>query len=82
MACTPMVSPPIIPLPGGVSITPPSPPPLPGDLSMCCKAIHFAVPIPPIPLPTVVVGLSTAISTFLNGITAYLDSLPLICPKE
>jgi hypothetical protein len=51
-------------------------------VTLCCKAIHFNIPIPPLPLPTVVVGLSAAISTFLNGITAYLDSLPLICPKE
>lgn len=83
MSCTPMISPPIIPLPGGTTISPPSPPPLPGDKTLCCKLISFNIPIPPIPLPPLVIpGVSEAIALFLKGITDYLDSLPMVCPKE
>jgi len=78
-----MISPPVVPLPPGVSIAPPAPPPLPDNLTLCCKLVQFNIPIPPIPLPPLIIpGLSEVIANFIKGVTAYIDSLPLICPKE
>ncbi len=82
MSCTPMINPPVTDLPSGTTITPPSPPPLPGDVTLCCKALHLPTFPPLIPLPIALPGLSEVISAFLAGITKYIDSLPIVCPKE
>ncbi len=85
MACTTVIPVPPIPLPPGFSVAPPSLPPIPDiDLQNCCKNIAFSLPPIPLPLPPLVVNPAfiAALTNAMAIVQAYLDSLPLFCPKE
>ena len=71
-------------LPGGITLTPPAPPATEFDADLCCKLLPFAVQPPPLPLPPGVVNAGTAaiIKTTLASVQAYLDALPVSCPRE
>jgi len=69
-------------LSGGLTIAPTLPS---GSFSgeLCCKILSFEVAIAPIPLPPLVItaaapGLQIAIA----AVQAYIDALPLRCPRE
>lgn len=83
MACTPLpqVSAPELPAP--LSIDPPSVS-VEFDAAMCCKIIPFAAATPPIPLPPLTLNpaVNAIITENIALVQAFLDSLPLECPKE
>jgi hypothetical protein len=84
MACTPIPTLPMPSLPGGITLTPPETPDPGFSADLCCKILQFAIPTPPIPLPPGVVNAGTAaiIKTTLASVQAYLDALPVSCPRE
>lgn len=81
-----------------VSLPKPELPPLPAigfslpslgaqdlDASLCCKVPPVSTPAIPNPIPPLALnadGIITIIDTALNEIEAYVDKLPLSCPKE
>jgi len=71
------------PIPGGITIAPPTPPPFPG-VGLCCKLALPPTPIPPIPLGLVVpAAVVVAYNTVLKNVREYIDQLALTtCPKE
>lgn len=82
--CVPI---PVIPqpvLPSGFSLNPPDPFPLPYPLGVCCQTITFPAVLPPIPLPPFTVNLAfiAAVTAGIRVAQAYLDAIPLTCPKE
>ena len=97
MPCTPNIKPPIPKLPpilDGITFSLPIPktPQLP-NIDLCCK-LPFKVPVVP-DLSSILDGvmlngpaaiaISKAIAgynTYVDQIQAYLDSLPLDCPRE
>lgn len=84
MSCKlgPVVPLPILPAP--YSIAPPALPPLPDStLDFCCRQVGFTIPpLPPIFPPGVTVAFPAILNAMLAAVEAYLDALPLTCPKE
>lgn len=84
MACVAIPPIPLPPIPFPLSLTPPDLPPLPFPLGICCQVVQFTLVPPPIPLPpfilnpAFVAGLTAAI----KSVQAYIDAIPLTCPKE
>lgn len=83
MSCTlgPHVDPPV--LPGPYTIAPPALPPIPVDLTLCCKLVAFSTPPGTLPLPAGTSAVFNAIMTAMFGaLLPYFDAIPLTCPKE
>jgi len=86
MACLPLPDVDLPTLPSPLTITPPSPS-LGADVSaeLCCKLVSFdlsvfiVIPIPPLTINPAVIAL---INEALDKIDAFLDALPLDCPRE
>lgn len=84
MACVPI---PVIqqpPLPAGFGFSPPDPFPLPYPNDICCQTIPFPAVAPPLPLPSFILNLAfiAAVTAGIGVAQAYMDSIPLTCPKE
>lgn len=87
MACIPLPKLDLPTLPAPLSLTPPAPPTVSIDanLPFCCKVASLAgsfsipIPIPPLVLNPAVIAI---INAALGAVDAYLDALPLSCPKE
>jgi len=84
MGCLPLPPIPFPVLPAGFSITPPDPYPKPYPPGICCQVIGFPVPSPPLPLPPFVVNPAfiAALTAAMKTVQAYVDAIPLKCPKE
>lgn len=81
MSCVAVDLPPV-PTPPAFAISPPAPPDFPG-VNLCCKLLAFGVPVPPVSLGVAVPPAAlAAINTALETVEAYLDALPLECPRE
>ena len=85
MACICPPKPPIPVLPSPFSIPQPPLPPLP-TLAFCCQLPDIIPPIPPIPWPApldpaTIAAINLALSQAKTAIDAYLDALPLDCPR-
>lgn len=84
MACVPI---PVIPqpvLPSGFNLNPPAPFPLPYPTGICCQTVNFGIGGPPLPLPPFVVNVAfiAALTAAIAVAQAYIDAIPLTCPKE
>lgn len=84
MACVPI---PVIPqpvLPFPFSLAPPPLPDLPFELGICCQVVAFSTVPPPLPLPPFIVNPAfvAALHQAIGVAQAYLDAIPLQCPKE
>lgn len=84
MACVPIPQVPNPELPFPLTIAPPETPDPGFSADLCCKILAFTIPTPPIPLPPGTVNPATAalITSNLAAVQAYLDALPLKCPRE
>ena len=84
MACIDLPAPTIPVLGFGLSLEPPSTPPIDFDLTLCCKIAAIHIPAFPLPLPPFTVNASTQAITdaVMDAIQQFLDALPLECPKE
>ena len=84
MACAPIPELPMPELPGGITLAPPETPDPGFSADLCCKILQFTVPTPPIPLPPLVVNPATSaiIKTTMAAVQAYLDAIPVKCPRE
>lgn len=87
MACIPIPEFPALPDISPFSLTPPPLPSLDLDAELCCKLLLITW-TPTIPLGAItlaVPGATTIVAganAALTAINAYLDSLPLSCPRE
>ena len=82
MACVSVQLPavPSLPDPFTFGVDPPS---FSGDLAVCCKILAFSITPPPIALGAPLLApINAAIEAFVAGVEAYIDALPLECPKE
>lgn len=84
MACVPIPEIPQPVLPAGFSLTPPAPFPLPYAAGICCQTINFTTGAPPLPLPPLIVNPAfiIALTHAISVAQAYIDALPVTCPKE
>lgn len=85
MACVDLPIPTLPVLGLGLSLEPPSTPPIDFDLNLCCKIASIHIPPIPLPLPPLVVNLSTAalVDAAMAAIEEFLNQIPLPdCPKE
>lgn len=82
--CSPMTVPPIPVLPSGFSLAAA----IPGighvfDVKLCCKIFQLPIGLPPIPLGiSVSLPLIAALNSCIGIVNAYLDAIPLLCPRE
>lgn len=83
MPCTPLPDPVLPSLPLGITLEPPLPP-LPEDVTLCCKLAEFPAVSPPLPFPVGVANpaLAQVVTTVMNSVKQYIDDLPLRCPKD
>ena len=84
MPCIPA---PVIPkptLPSGITIPVPSLGSLPDIPAFCCTLSPVSTPKAPIALNALVINpaILEAMAKAVDGVLAYLDSLPLECPRE
>jgi hypothetical protein len=84
MACLELPVPVLPTLGLGLNIEPPTLPSFSGDLRLCCKILQFDIVPPPIPLPPLVFNAAVTVSltAAIAAVQAYIDALPLDCPKE
>ncbi len=84
MACVPIPEAPVPELPAPLTIAPPATPDPGFDAALCCKILQFTVPAPPVPLPPLVVNgpTSAIIKAALAAVQAYIDAIPVKCPRE
>lgn len=84
MACVPLPAAPSPPsLPDGISLTPTIP--IPNfDPALCCKIVQLPTPpaLPPLPPGVFNPAVAAAVEALLASVLAYLDGLPVNCPKE
>ena len=70
-------------LPAGFTIPIPTLLPITLDLTFCCKVASFTIPLPiTLPAATIQPAFILAINAALDTIEAYVDALPLKCPRE
>lgn len=82
MACVPIPSVPIPQLPPGVSIGVPIPS-VEFDVTICCKLLSFSQVAPPLSLNVPLnPAIQAVITSTLQALQNYFDSLPLDCPRE
>ena len=84
MACVPIPEIPLPSLPFPITIAPPATPDPGFAADLCCKILQFSIPTPPIPLPVGVVNPATSaiIKSNLAIVMAYIDAIPVNCPRE
>lgn len=82
--CSQMTLPPFPTLPTGFSIGAA----IPGighvfDAKLCCKIFQLPVGLPPISIGvSVSLPFIAALNSMVGVVNAYLDRVPLLCPKE
>ncbi len=83
MACLPLPIPQLPTLPSGFSVEAPGLPEFSGDIALCCKLVHYNFEFP-ITLGPLVINstLLIAINAAIDTVQAYLDALPLDCPRD
>lgn len=71
-------------LPSPLSLTPPSPPPINVSLQLCCKKPILAASTPPVPFAAAILNptVIAIINAQLALAEAYIDNLPIKCPRE
>lgn len=83
MSCT--LFGPLPPLPDifPLTLTPPTLPPISGDLTICCKLVQFVfvpiLPVGPILINSAVMAVINAQIAIVNG---FIRAMQLPCPKE
>lgn len=83
MPCIPLPKAPVPSLPLPFSVKPPVPPIPKLDANLCCKLPPLPIPTPPIKIPSAVMtGVLPLLQSALAAVNAYLDKLPLKCPRE
>jgi hypothetical protein len=84
MPCLPLPALPLPSIPAPFSLIPELPKVPSIQLDVCCQAINLGEPNIPIPLPPLV--LNTGVIQLMNKgiavVRAYLDALPIDCPRE
>ncbi len=83
MACIPLPTLELPALPTPFGISPPQLPELTGDLGLCCKLVPYSYK-PAIPLSAAVINptVIALVNAMRFAVLAYLDALPLSCPRE
>lgn len=84
MACIALPIPQIPTPPFEFSFTPPVPQIPSLNINLCCKLPPVDLPIPPIPVPTLLLssGLLETLKEAIAQVNSYLNTLPLECPLE
>lgn len=53
------------------------------DATLCCKLLQFELGLPPIDLGiSLSLPIFAAVNAALGAVQAYIDALPLECPKQ
>lgn len=83
MSCLPLPDPTLPTLPDGITLEPELPD-LIGSPELCCKLTSFPFVTPPLPAPVGIVNpaLAQLIAGAMTSLKAYVDALPLRCPKD
>jgi hypothetical protein len=84
MPCTPLPTLALPTLPAPLTLTPPAPPSIDFDPSLCCKLLPFPVTTPPVPLPVGVLNpaVVAVLTQQMAAAQSFLDSLSFSCPRE